>query len=110
LAGRDTRSKPLGHAEQRWQRALGMCSFVYADLHASSHAVPFQKLLHQTSGPQLSHWASCASEQSRTCLYPVQSVHSSQRASERAVPLTLNCPATHLTSVCGKHCTPLSER
>ena len=40
---------------ERWQRALGVYSLVYADLHASSHSVPFQTLLHHTSGPQLSH-------------------------------------------------------
>ena len=110
LAGCETRSKPYGHAEHRWQRALGMYSFVYAGRQARSHSVPFQKLFHHTSDPQLSHLASCVSEQARTCLYPVQSVHSSQRASIRAVPFTLNCPATHWTSVCGKHCTPSSAR
>jgi hypothetical protein len=83
---------------------------VYAGLHASSQFVPFQKLLHHTSGPQLSQYESFVREQERTCLNPVQSVHSSQRASVREVPLTLNCPAAHCTSVCGKHRTPSSAK
>ena len=53
LAGRETRSEPCGHGEHRRQRGLGVYTFVYAGLHASSQAVPFQKLLHQTSGRQL---------------------------------------------------------
>ena len=90
LAGCATRSKPFGHAEHRWQRAFGIYSFVYAVRQARSQSVPFQKLFHHTSDPQLSHLASCVSAHVRTCLYPVQSVHSSQRASIRAVPFTLN--------------------
>jgi hypothetical protein len=58
LAGRATRSNPFGQAEQRWQRGFGWYTLVKAVLHARSHCVPFQKLLHQTSGPQLSHTAS----------------------------------------------------
>ena len=111
VAGRETRSEPCGQGEHRRQRGVGVYTCVYAGLHASSQLVPFQKLLHHTRGPQLSHLVSCVTVHARTCLYPVQSVHRSQRASLRAVPATLNCPATHRTSECGnKHRTPSSPK